>query len=211
MLHGWASPATVVTTCTAMPILAATAVVLRIYARLFCTKNAGWDDYFTMASMLCSMATTITIIEMVQWGLGKHVKQLTKHEAFMQQRAFFCMIIVYNMSLFFTKMAILMQYKRLFPQKGFKIAVNIAMVIVIIYAFWRVFAAIFVCWPVAAFWDHSIKHVHCQNKFANAMASCALNMATDLLIAILPLAILHKLQLPSRQRYALMAVFALAG
>lgn len=60
------------------------------------------------------------------------------------------MIIVYNMSLFFTKMAILMQYKRLFPQKGFKIAVNIAMVIVIIYAFWRVFAAIFVCWPVAA-------------------------------------------------------------
>lgn len=33
------------------------------------------------------MATTITIIEMVQWGLGKHVKQLTKHEAFMQQRA----------------------------------------------------------------------------------------------------------------------------
>lgn len=60
------------------------------------------------------------------------------------------MIIVYNISLCFTKLAILMQYKRLFPQKGFKLAVHISMAIVIIYAVWRFFAAIFVCSPVAA-------------------------------------------------------------
>lgn len=43
------------------------------------------------------------------------------------------------------------------------------------------------------------------------MASTSLNMITDLAIAILPLPLIHKLQLPSRQKYALMAVFALAG
>ncbi|CAK1364935.1 hypothetical protein CB0940_08572 [Cercospora beticola] len=211
MLHGWASPTAVVATCIIMPFLAGVAVILRIYARFFCTKNAGWDDYSTMVSMLFSIATTVTIIAQVETGLGKHVKELSPHEAFLQKRAFFVMIIVYNISLCFTKLAILMQYKRLFPQKGFKLAVHISMAIVIIYAVWRFFAAIFVCSPVAAFWDRSIKPFHCQNKFANSMASCALNMSTDILIAALPLAILHKLQLPPRQRYALMSVFALAG
>lgn len=36
-------------------------------------------------------------------------------------------------------------------------------------------------------------------------------MATDVTIAVLPLSVLNKLQLPSRQKWALMGVFALAG
>ena len=52
MLHGWASPTAVVATCIIMPFLAGVAVILRIYARFFCTKNAGWDDYSTMVSMV---------------------------------------------------------------------------------------------------------------------------------------------------------------
>lgn len=45
----------------------------------------------------------------------------------------------------------------------------------------------------------------------HSMASTALNMASDLVIACLPLSVLNKIQLPSRQKYALMGVFALAG
>lgn len=60
------------------------------------------------------------------------------------------MIIVYNLSLTFTKLSILLQYKRLFPQKGFKLAVHIVMAAVVVYAIWRFFSAIFTCHPVAA-------------------------------------------------------------
>lgn len=60
------------------------------------------------------------------------------------------MIIVYNLSLTFTKLSILLQYKRLFPQKGFKLAVHIVMGAVVVYALWRLFSAIFTCHPVAA-------------------------------------------------------------
>lgn len=49
------------------------------------------------------------------------------------------------------------------------------------------------------------------SSLTHSMASTALNMATDLVIACLPLPVLNKLQLPSRQKYALMGVFALAG
>ncbi|USW52099.1 hypothetical protein Slin15195_G054180 [Septoria linicola] len=211
VLHGWASNTTVVAVCVMMPILAAFSVGMRAYARFLVQKNAGWDDCFILVSILFSIATTVTIIAQVETGLGKHMREISKPDAMRNQRDFFVMIIVYNISLTFTKLSILLQYKRLFPQKGFKMAVHIVMGAVVVYALWRFFSAIFTCSPVAAFWDHSIENSTCQNKFAIAMASTALNMASDLAIACLPLSVLHKLQLPSRQRYALMGVFALAG
>lgn len=77
------------------------------------------------------------------------------------------MIIMYNLSLTFTKLSILLQYKRLFPQKGFKLAVHLVMGVVVIYALWRFFSAVFTCAPVQAcelfffllfllltFWEH---------------------------------------------------------
>lgn len=193
------------------------------------------------------------------------------------------MIIMYNLSLTFTKLSILLQYKRLFPQKGFKLAVHLVMGVVVIYALWRFFSAVFTCAPVQAcelfffllffllaFWGHgdvreededmgkpnadrfifsrtrslgsfdqefylSGQVCHCVRTYSivrfafvlgcedgnvvelltsfltHSMASTALNMATDLVIACLPLPVLNKLQLPSRQKYALMGVFALAG
>lgn len=60
------------------------------------------------------------------------------------------MIIMYNLSLTFTKLSILLQYKRLFPQKGFKLAVHVVMGVVVIYALWRFFSAVFTCAPVQA-------------------------------------------------------------
>lgn len=60
------------------------------------------------------------------------------------------MIIMYNLSLTFTKLSILLQYKRLFPQKGFKLAVHLVMGVVVIYALWRFFSAVFTCAPVQA-------------------------------------------------------------
>lgn len=59
-------------------------------------------------------------------------------------------IIVYNLALICTKLSILLQYIRIFPQKPFRIAVWLLMGIVSGYALWRVFSAIFTCVPVNA-------------------------------------------------------------
>ncbi|KXT11033.1 hypothetical protein AC579_7320 [Pseudocercospora musae] len=172
--------------------------------------GSGTASLLTLAQLFC-IATSVMIIAQVENGLGKHVKQLEKQEAMRQQQDFLVMIVVYNICLCFTKLSILLQYTRIFPQKGFRLATWIVMGAVVIYATWRVLAAIFTCLPVAAFWDKRIVNKHCQNKFNVAMASTALNMATDLTIAFLPMPVLNQLQLPRRQKYALMAVFALGG
>lgn len=121
------------------------------------------------------------------------------------------MIIVYNLSLLCTKLSILCQYLRIFPQKSVRTATYVVIGIVSCYGIWRLFSAIFTCNPPAAFWDHSIKQKKCQDRLALSLASTILNMTTDLMIALLPLPYINNLQLPRRQRYALVAVFALAG
>jgi hypothetical protein len=121
------------------------------------------------------------------------------------------MIIIYNLSLFCTKFSILFQYLRIFPQRSIRAATYGLMGIVLVYAIWRFFSAVFTCNPPAAFWDHTITHKTCQDRLALSLASTTLNMATDILITVLPLPFLRKLQIPDRQRWALMAVFALGG
>lgn len=121
------------------------------------------------------------------------------------------MIIVYNLSLLCTKMSILCQYLRIFPQKSVRMATYTVIGIVVAYAIWRFFSAVFTCNPPAAFWDHSIKEKTCQDRLALSLASTTLNMITDIMIALLPLPYINRLQLPRSQKLALLAVFALAG
>ena len=51
------------------------------------------------------------------------------------------------------------------------------------------------------------QHPNANHRFANA----GVNILTDILVATLPLPFLNHLQLPNRQRIALMIVFALGG
>ena len=48
---------------------------------------------------------------------------------------------------------------------------------------------------------------HLSAKFTNA----SINIVTDIFTGVLPLPVLKSLNLPKRQRYVLMAVFALGG
>ncbi|USW55954.1 hypothetical protein Slin15195_G092730 [Septoria linicola] len=211
MLYGTAPKSTIVAVTVVMPTLASLVTSMRIYARLAISKNAGQDDAFIVAAVLFSWGSTACMIAQTQTGLGDHIYELSPHNVKLNLEAYWAMIIIYNLSLFCTKFSIMFQYLRIFPQRSIRLATYILMGIVLAYAIWRFFSAVFTCNPPAAFWDHSITHKTCQDRLALSLASTTLNMITDILIAALPLPFLRKLQLPRRQKWALMAVFALAG
>lgn len=98
---GYANSAAVVAVCITMSTLAATAVAMRIYARLAIAKSAGWDDGFiTFGSANSWVLTSIAIwlvetygmpifvqrnfslITMAEHsGMGKHESELSYAEA----------------------------------------------------------------------------------------------------------------------------------
>ncbi|KAF7185066.1 Satratoxin biosynthesis SC1 cluster protein 4 [Pseudocercospora fuligena] len=208
---GYANPAAVVAVCITMSTIAATAVAMRIYARLAIAKSAGWDDGFITFGSANSWVLTGIAIWLVETGMGKHESDLSYSEAEENRKALWTSIIIYNLGLTSTKMSILLQYQRIFPQKRFRIANWIMMGIVISYALWRFFSAIFACVPVQAYWDISITSKTCLPRATVSFASAGLNIAIDIAITILPLPLLNKLELPKRQKRILMAVFCLGG
>lgn len=69
---------------------------------------------------------------------------------------------------------------------------------------------VFMCTPIRYFWNTSIAG-KCMNEMAVWFANAAINIVTDIAVFLLPMPALKQLQLPARQKYGLMGVFALGG
>ncbi|KAL2870512.1 putative integral membrane protein [Aspergillus lucknowensis] len=75
---------------------------------------------------------------------------------------------------------------------------------------WTFVSAWLNCVPVAKFWNESLDG-YCLDKKALWFSNSAIHIFTDIVLLIFPMPALKKLQLPSRQKIALMAVFALGA
>lgn len=75
-----------------------------------------------------------------------------------------------------------------------------------------VMASIFQCNPIHKAWDAAgTVPGSCINVNALPIANSALDIFQDTLIYILPMRMLYELQIPIRQKIALMGVFAVGG
>lgn len=70
-----------------------------------------------------------------------------------------------------------------------------------------VFVTIFQCRPVAAAWDFTIPGRKCIDYVDYLYASSAINVATDLILCVLPWPYLWRLHMPMKQRVILCLLF----
>ena len=125
-------------------------------------------------------------------------------------KAFYASLIVYYLALAFTKVSILLQYQRVFSTKRFRIACFIVLTVVVIYAFWTLFSSIFGCEPIQAFWTLK-PPFQCLNQYAVWFINGGMNILTDFAIILLPMPVISKLNLPGKQKQALIGIFAVGG
>lgn len=131
-------------------------VSCRLGTRLFIVSNAGRDDLCITVAWLFSLGLTVTMIFQVQNGLGLHQDTLSNEEVTGMLRAFWASLWLYYLALCFTKVALILQYLRIFTQKWFRRAAWTVLAVVVLYSVWTIFSSIFACLPVASFWDLSI-------------------------------------------------------
>lgn len=125
-------------------------------------------------------------------------------------QAFWITIPMYNTSLICAKASILMQYFRVFPTKRMRIACWIMLVILGIYGSWAVLSAYFNCIPVSKFW-YPNEPGYCLNMEALWFSNASMHIITDVAILTMPIPALSSLDLPKKQKIALMAIFAVGG
>ncbi|KAF2247906.1 hypothetical protein BU26DRAFT_322807 [Trematosphaeria pertusa] len=185
-------------------------VLLRLYTRFFLVRCAGVEDYMVTLAMICSIGLTICIGIQAEYGMGRHIAELKPQDMRHTLKAFWASLIVYYLSLGLTKSSILLQYRRVFPTKKFRIACWATMGVVIAYTIWTVFGSIFACLPIRAFWTKE-QPSKCINQFAMWFTNAAINIVTDFAIIILPMPVIRRLNLARRQKQALIGIFAVGG
>ncbi|KAF2729161.1 hypothetical protein EJ04DRAFT_502843 [Polyplosphaeria fusca] len=185
-------------------------VALRLWTRFVVIRAPGWEDWVLITSWFFATATVITIGIQIPNGLGEHGKELDLKQVQMLLLNLYLSIIMYCASLGLTKLAILMQYRRVFTSPRFQIVCWTVIAIIIAYTVATVTVAIFTCTPISTFWtnDSSGK---CIDDFASWFSNAGINIATDIIIIALPMPVIRRLRLAKRQKWLLMGVFALGG
>lgn len=104
----------------------------------------------------------------------------------------------------------LFQYFRIVPNDFHRITFWITLGVLIAYSLWTIASSIFICFPIAHFWDSSVPG-SCLDKKALWFSNAAMNILLDVWVLLLPIPAIYKLQLPTRQKLAIMLVFVVGG
>lgn len=154
----------------------------------------------------------------VKYGYGMHKANLTSHEASQALFWWYLAQVFYKCVTWPTKFSILLMYRRVFGSTtqiqayGVRFATLVWTAMGFSVACFVAFetAGILGCLPVARSWDKSIPGT-CTNSSARFYAYVSCNFVSDLFILAMPMPLINKLNVNKRQKYGLMAVFALGG
>ena len=121
--------------------------------------------------------------------------------------------IIYDLTAFFGKLSILLQYSRIFVSTGNEytpmfIAIRVGISSIFIFYFVLTFFDIFQCTPREKIWNLSITTGHCYSDVAAYEASGVFNVISDFAILIMPMASVWKLNMSLRRKLLTTGVFA---
>ena len=133
---------------------------------------------------------------------------LFRDVAEMRIQLFWILQILYKLNINLTKISIGILYMRIFPNKAFHKLVWAIITFVGCYAIASITATVLECTPVARVWDKSVAG-YCINFTAFWYTNGSVNIATDIILWVLPCHMIVKLNMPRRQKIWLMGLFLL--
>lgn len=183
--------------------------MLRFFTRGYIVKKFGLDDLFIAIAIILGSAQTVTCILQVENGRGKHSSELETYQSERMLMYIWINLLIYFVANWAVKMSILALYYRIGSgKKGLPWVVQPNAVRWIAGAMTAFHVAVFLaqtfaCSPVSRFWDVEKLPNGCFNVRLFMQLSGAINVATDVVLLIIPLPLLPLLKFNRRQRTAL--------
>ncbi|KAF2225704.1 hypothetical protein BDZ85DRAFT_294173 [Elsinoe ampelina] len=191
-------------------ILTFLVVTARLYTRFKQGLFLLADDWIILLATLFAETLGVLMILCSAAGFGKHIADLDPDTIRKTLKYFFVSQVVYKLSISFTKLSILAFYRRLFfIHTRFRKACNILMIVVAAWIVAALFSTVFQCTPVPYAYDKRINGGHCINLSASWYANATFNIISDFVITLLPMPVVSKLQMKTREKLMLCGLFAL--
>ncbi|KAJ5608856.1 hypothetical protein N7528_009423 [Penicillium herquei] len=190
-------------------ILALLAVCLRFYVRLRSNRLPWYDDYAALASSLLTLAYAGIAVAQTRWGQGLTEAYFPPENTINFSKIQYAGGPVYCLDVLGFKLALLTSYLRIAGVVNLyrKIIIGAITLCVINQLIFAIIISIS-CIPVAKQWNSSLKG-HCINTQPFYFALGGTSITLDVIIITLPLPVLWRLQLLTKQKILLVALFAL--
>lgn len=105
------------------------------------------------------------------------------------------------------KIAILLLYCKIFTLSWFIWSARFVGFLCICYTLGTILAAFLVCQPLPYYWDTAIQG-HCGNEFLSYILTGSINIATDVMVLVLPIPSLVRLEMTLYKKLILIGTFA---
>ncbi|KAK4234454.1 hypothetical protein C8A03DRAFT_18650 [Achaetomium macrosporum] len=206
-------------------------VLLRFWTRSRIVHKLGAADWFIALALLAAGGMCISTVEECKHGMGKHrsdidiadygpmmqvliapppksMAGMSRPQGLPQKgQAWWFALLCYIIALALAKVSICLLYLTVFTIEWARRACYVVLVIVIITNLWGTAAALTYCIPLEATWNPNVVASFCQPETA-WWVHTGFVLATDIVIAILPIPIVVPLKLPRRQKLAVVCIFA---
>ncbi|KAF4500480.1 srpk [Fusarium agapanthi] len=191
-------------------VVACIFLALRIWVRVRKLGLLGIDDGLIILAACCLIGDLI--IQQHMWNLGMADMASASRDDFIQiMKMIVPGSVLYVTSLWVIKIALVLFYKRLAaPGTKLQIIYNVTLGLLVI--FWAAifFDIIFQCFPHNKRWSLDPNY-QCDPKEAekNYWLTVILNIGTDVITISLPITMVMKLQMKTKQKIGVAAIFAL--
>lgn len=211
----WNRPETILGVTIAFMVSSWIGVLLRLYTRLFVVNAAGWDDLFVGLYVLFCTMGGIAICIATYHGLGQHVVLISEADRRIYLMNFYVANASYILATAFIKLALLLQYIRLFQHR--KNLRRLCIGLIVFTSIWGAaygFLAWVPCLPVHGFWNQDPKAT-CY-AFGNGLGKAftityethsAINMVLDVLVLAIPVPLYFEKDTTPRVRLGLIGLF----
>ncbi|KAI4289525.1 MAG: hypothetical protein L6R35_001206 [Caloplaca aegaea] len=171
----------IVSSMVALIVLPTLAVIARLLSRYLAHAGFWYDDLWVVISLLLSYGPIICVlISQGTNGFGRHIWALQDPKftnRFLE--ILYIYAILFYLSSTAIKICLLLFYRRIFPVRELKLALQIAMGIVIAYFIGSVLSLIFQCAPVDKYWNRE-KPGSCVNGDIVLIVPGAINVKSVL-------------------------------
>ena len=147
-------------------------------------------------------------------GLGQHSSDLINAGIDLRHVIEFLWAgnILYSFAIAFAKLSIISSYFRIFPHNRLQMLMYVMLAVTLALLVASIFATIFICLPIQAAWDPTIRaQAKCYQFPTFLYASTAVNIITDLVLCAAPLPYFLRLRLPRKQKIGACLLFIVGG
>ncbi|KAI0102844.1 hypothetical protein GGR51DRAFT_281421 [Nemania sp. FL0031] len=201
------APATIIGMVTLAIGLSTLFTALRMYTRWFVQKRLWWDDWIMVLAWLATIALCVIQSVMIQYGAGLKMDEVSHNKIGQFAKLFTDAQEVARAAIFLAKASILLLYLRLFYPHGTRRSalwwvIWATILVNLLYTFSFVLVSLLACSARG-----SNTGGECSSHWSILIIASAINVASDIVVLVIPIISVWGLRLNKRRKWTLAAAF----